>query len=72
VKPAEAPRERGKSRWLDNITGAMLDAGKIQHYIDAYPVTSLTSNPSIFDTAIAPGYYDFCTSRSLAPPRSCR
>jgi transaldolase len=50
----------------------MLGAGKIQHYIDAYPVTSLTSKPSIFDTAIAPGYYDFCSSRSLAPPRSCR
>jgi hypothetical protein len=30
VKPTEAPRERGKSHWLDNITGAMLDAGKIQ------------------------------------------
>jgi transaldolase len=58
VKATGTLHERGQSLWLDNITRAMLDAGKIQHYIDAYSVTGLTSNPSIFDKAIGSGGYD--------------
>ena len=48
----------GQSLWLDNITRKMLDDGVIQRYIDEYSVTGLTSNPSIFDKAIAGGFYD--------------
>ncbi len=48
----------GQSLWLDNITRKMLDNGQIQRYIDDYCVTGLTSNPSIFDGAIATGAYD--------------
>jgi transaldolase len=51
-------RRRGQSLWLDNITRTMLDDGTIQRYIDVYSVTGLTSNPSIFDKAIASGAYD--------------
>ncbi|MDH2388882.1 transaldolase [Streptomyces sp. HNM0663] len=58
MKATETLREHGQSLWLDNITRGMLDSGKIQHYIDAYSVTGLTSNPSIFDKAIASGDYD--------------
>jgi transaldolase len=58
MKATAKLHERGQSIWLDNITRAMLDAGKIQHYIDAYSVTGLTSNPSIFDKAIGSGDYD--------------
>lgn len=58
VRATQILHERGQSLWLDNITRALLDAGKIQHYIDAYSVTGLTSNPSIFDKAIDSGYYD--------------
>ncbi len=58
VRATEILHERGQSLWLDNITRAMLDSGTIQHYIDAYSVTGLTSNPSIFDKAIGSGYYD--------------
>ena len=58
MKATEILHERGQSLWLDNITRAMLDAGTIQHYIDAYSVTGLTSNPSIFDKAIGSGGYD--------------
>jgi transaldolase len=58
VRATELLHERGQSLWLDNITRALLDAGKIQHYIDACSVTGLTSNPSIFDKAIDSGYYD--------------
>jgi len=48
----------GQSLWLDNITRSMLDGGVVQRYIDEYSVTGLTSNPSIFDKAIASGHYD--------------
>ncbi len=58
MKPTQALHERGQSLWLDNITRALLDEGRIQHYIDAYSVTGLTSNPSIFDKAIGSGGYD--------------
>jgi transaldolase len=58
VRATQILHERGQSLWLDNITRALLDTGKIQHYIDAFSVTGLTSNPSIFDKAIDSGYYD--------------
>jgi transaldolase len=58
VKATQALHERGQSLWLDNITRAILDSGQIQHYIDNYAVTGLTSNPSIFDAAIESGDYD--------------
>jgi transaldolase len=58
VKATQALHERGQSLWLDNITRGMLDSGQIQHYIDNYAVTGLTSNPSIFDAAIESGAYD--------------
>ena len=50
--------ELGQSIWLDNITRELLDSGQLQRYIDSYSVTGLTSNPSIFDQAIASGGYD--------------
>lgn len=58
MKATQALHERGQSLWLDNITRGMLDSGQIQHYIDNYAVTGLTSNPSIFDAAIESGGYD--------------
>ena len=50
--------ESGQSLWLDNISREMLDSGQLQRYIDEYSVSGLTSNPSIFDKAIASGAYD--------------
>jgi transaldolase len=58
MKATQALHELGQSIWLDNITRAMLDSGQLQTYIDDYSVTGLTSNPSIFDKAIASGAYD--------------
>ena len=43
----------GQSLWLDNITRDLLTSGTLQGYIDQLSVTGLTSNPSIFDHAIA-------------------
>jgi transaldolase len=58
VKATQALHDLGQSLWLDNITRSMLDSGQLQHYIDRYAVTGLTSNPSIFDKAIESGDYD--------------
>jgi len=46
-------RRQGVSLWLDNITRKMLDNDVLQHYITELSVTGLTSNPSIFEAAIA-------------------
>jgi len=45
--------QQGVSIWLDNITRKMLDNGVLQQYITELSVTGLTSNPSIFEAAIA-------------------
>jgi len=58
VKATEKLHELGQSLWLDNITRELLDSGQLQTYIDDYSVTGLTSNPAIFDKAIASGGYD--------------
>src|SRR5579863_4664616 len=52
-------RDAGQSLWLDNITRGLLDSGTLRRYIDEFAVTGLTSNPTIFDEAIAKsGDYD--------------
>ena len=58
MKATEKLHELGQSLWLDNITRELLDSGQLQTYIDDYSVTGLTSNPAIFDKAIASGGYD--------------
>ena len=45
--------EAGQSIWLDNITRDLLNDGSIQRCIDELAVTGLTSNPSIFEKAVA-------------------
>ena len=42
----------GQSIWLDNITRDLLDTGTLKRYIDEFSVTGLTSNPTIFESAI--------------------
>ena len=58
MKPTEMLHEEGQSLWLDNITRRMLDSGQLARYVEQYSVTGLTSNPSIFDAAVASGAYD--------------
>jgi transaldolase len=48
----------------------MLDTGQIQHYIDTYSITGLTSNPSILGTAIEAGFYDEAIRAAATPCRS--
>ena len=55
MKPTQQLHDLGQSLWLDNITRNMLDDGTLAGYIDELSVTGLTSNPTIFDTAITGG-----------------
>jgi transaldolase len=52
MKPTQQLHELGQSLWLDNITRSLLTSGTLQRYIVELSVSGLTSNPTIFDTAI--------------------
>ncbi len=45
--------ELGQSLWLDTITRGLLDDGTLRRYANELSITGLTSNPTIFDEAIA-------------------
>src|SRR6204780_850518 len=53
MKPTKSLHNLGQSIWLDNITRDLLDSGTLKRYIGDLSVTGLTSNPTIFDHAIA-------------------
>src|ERR1700678_270969 len=53
MKATQPLHNLGQSIWLDNITRELLDSGTLKRYIDELSVTGLTSNPTIFDHAIA-------------------
>jgi transaldolase len=54
----------GQSLWVDNISREMLIRGTLARYISDYSVTGLTSNPTIFEHAIAHGgFYDEAIAR---------
>jgi transaldolase len=50
-----ALHQLGQSLWLDNISRPLLRNGTLAHYIQDLSVTGLTSNPTIFEKAIASG-----------------
>ena len=52
MKPTQQLHELGQSLWLDNITRGLITSGTLQRYIVELSVSGLTSNPTIFDTAI--------------------
>lgn len=59
MKPTQELHDLGQSLWLDNITRDLLDDGTLARYIRDDSVTGLTSNPSIFQKAMASGHaYD--------------
>ena len=45
--------DTGQSIWLDSISREILENGTLSHYIEHLSVTGLTSNPTIFEHAIA-------------------
>jgi len=59
MTPTKQLHDLGQSLWLDNITRGILDNGTLRRYIEELSVTGLTSNPTIFDEAIAGSkFYD--------------
>jgi transaldolase len=47
--------ERGQSIWIDLLSREFIHSGELKRLIDNYSVTGATSNPSIFQKAIAGG-----------------
>jgi transaldolase len=45
--------EEGQSVWLDNIARTLLNSGELQRLVDRGEVSGVTSNPTIFQKAIA-------------------
>jgi transaldolase len=68
MKATQQLHDLGQSLWLDNITRTMLDDGTLARYIADFSVTGLTSNPSIFEAAMAEGdaYDDGIKAKSQA------
>ena len=61
----------GQSVWLDNITRGLLNSGTLAGYIRDLAVTGLTSNPTIFEKAIAHNdFYDDAIRHKSAGGRS--
>jgi transaldolase len=59
VKATQQLHDAGQSLWIDDITRDMLDSGRLAQMIAELSVTGLTSNPTIFEKAIAKsGKYD--------------
>src|SRR4030065_772283 len=45
--------ESGQSLWLDNIQRSALDSGELKRLIEENNIRGITSNPTIFNHAIA-------------------
>ena len=59
MKATQKLHDIGQSLWIDDITRDMLDSGRLRKYIDELSVTGLTSNPTIFEKAVAKStWYD--------------
>lgn len=54
-----APRHKlaalGQSVWYENSRRALLDSGELESHLDRDAVTGVTSDPTIFEQAIAEG-----------------
>ncbi len=53
MKATQRLHDLGQSLWLDDMSRDLLMKGTLRRYIEEYSLTGLTSNPTIFDHAIA-------------------
>jgi transaldolase len=53
--PLEELSERGQSVWIDSLSREMLQSGELQRLIDEDSVVGVTTNPTIFQKAMASG-----------------
>jgi transaldolase len=61
----------GQSLWLDNITRGLLTSGTLQHYINEFAVTGLTSNLTIFTNAVkSTDFYDVVIQQKATAGKS--
>lgn len=71
MNPTRKLHDIGQKLWLDTITRDLLDSGTLERYIEEFSITGLTSNPTIFDHAIAHSdAYDESITKLLARGRS--
>jgi transaldolase len=71
MKPTQQLHDAGQSLWLDHITRGLLMSGTLARTIEELSVTGLTSNPTIFDHAIAGTTdYDDAIRRKVKEGRS--
>src|SRR5262245_25996184 len=60
MNPLKALQEYGQSVWLDYIRRGLITSGELQRLIDEDGLRGVTSNPAIFEKAIA-GSTDYNT-----------
>ena len=66
MNPLLTLRQSGQSVWLDHISRGLITDGTLQRRIDDDGLAGMTSNPTIFDKAIAGGGdYDAGLRRAL-------
>ncbi|MDQ3514847.1 MAG: transaldolase [Chloroflexota bacterium] len=53
--PIHVLHDHGQSVWLDDISRTMLTSGELQRQVDEVGIRGVTSNPTIFEKAIAAG-----------------
>lgn len=64
MNPLRALRESGQSVWLDYIQRKLLATGELERMVEEDGVTGVTSNPAIFEKAVADSDdYDDVTAR---------
>lgn len=71
MKPTQQLHAIGQSIWLDHITRELLTSGTLRRYLADLSVTGLTSNPTLFDQAIAhTSLYDDAIRRKVGEGKS--
>src|ERR1041385_7883457 len=71
MNPLRSLNQHGQSVWLDNISRGLITGGSLQKLIDEDGVSGVTSNPTIFDKAIAGSTdYDAALHRALETGRN--
>ncbi|PKB65265.1 MAG: transaldolase [SAR202 cluster bacterium Io17-Chloro-G3] len=54
TNPIQQAQKLGQAVWYDNISRGLLESGGLKHLVDM-GITGLTSNPTIFEKAVASG-----------------
>jgi len=73
MNPLLKLHEHGQSYWIDNLTREMLRNGRLRERVEDEGLRGVTSNPAIFEKAIANGsHYDESIGELLADGKSAK